>query len=132
LSLDGVYVRSPDGALAFHELIEPNAQDVAEVARRTALRLVKVLKKHGREVDAELGEVDMLSSHSSLRKEVVPVPAAAVEDPLDPDAGQLALGLDAGADDCDRESPARDGRGRGCCATCGRSTSVPVNAVAGR
>lgn len=28
-----------------------------------------------------------LSSHSSLRKEVVPESAAVVEDPLDPDAG---------------------------------------------
>lgn len=59
LSLDGVYVRGADGALVFHELPEPSAEDVAEVARRTAMRLVKVLKKDGREVDPELCEVDV-------------------------------------------------------------------------
>lgn len=58
LSLDGVYVRSPDGKLRFHELPEPSAE-VAEVAHRTAQRLVEVLEKHGREVDPELGEVDV-------------------------------------------------------------------------
>jgi hypothetical protein len=40
------------------------------VARRTAARLVKVLKKHGREVDPELGEVDVSAAddteHSAL------------------------------------------------------------------
>jgi hypothetical protein len=56
LSLDGVYVRAADGALCFHELAEPTAEDVAG---RTARRLVTVLKKHGREVDPELGEVDV-------------------------------------------------------------------------
>jgi hypothetical protein len=59
LSLDGVYVRGSDGALVFHELPEPSAADVGEVARRTAVHLVKVLKKHGREVDPELSEVDV-------------------------------------------------------------------------
>jgi hypothetical protein len=39
LSLDGVYVRAEEGALCFHELPEPSAEDVAEVARRTAQRL---------------------------------------------------------------------------------------------
>jgi hypothetical protein len=34
------------------------------VARRTAQRLVKVLKKHGREVDPELGEVDVSAGDS--------------------------------------------------------------------
>jgi len=70
LSLDGVYVRAADGKLRFHELPEPAAEDVAEVARRTAARLVKVLKKHGREVDPELGEVDVSAAddteHSAL------------------------------------------------------------------
>jgi hypothetical protein len=59
LSLDGVYVRGADGALVFHELAAPSAEDVAEVARRTAARLIQVLNKHGREVDPELGEVDV-------------------------------------------------------------------------
>jgi hypothetical protein len=64
LSLDGVYVRDGSGAgdagaLVFHELAEPSAADVAKVARRTATRLVLVLKKQGREVDPELGEVDV-------------------------------------------------------------------------
>jgi hypothetical protein len=65
LSLDGVYVRAADGALCFHELPEPTAEDVAEVARRTAERLVQVLKKHGREVDPELGEVDVCAEDNT-------------------------------------------------------------------
>jgi hypothetical protein len=69
LSLDGVYVRGPDGALVFHELVEPSAADVADVARRTAARLVRVLKKHGREVDPELGEVDVSADGSATAVE---------------------------------------------------------------
>jgi hypothetical protein len=56
-----VYVRATDGVLAFHELPEPSAEDVADVARRTAARLVRVLKKHGRELDPELSLVGVLA-----------------------------------------------------------------------
>jgi hypothetical protein len=60
LQLDGVYVRDPqEGALVFHELPEPSAAEVLEVAERTAKRLVQVLERHGRQVDSEFGELDV-------------------------------------------------------------------------
>jgi hypothetical protein len=64
LALDGVYVRDgqrDDDPLVFHELPEPSAADVAEVASRTAARIAKVLRRHGRELDPELGVVDVAS-----------------------------------------------------------------------
>jgi hypothetical protein len=53
LALDGVYVRADDaaGELVFHALPEPTGDEVLEVARRTAERVVSILKKHGRSVD---------------------------------------------------------------------------------
>ena len=69
LSLDGVYVRAPDGALVFHELPAPSAADVAEVARRTAARLVRVLKKHGRQLAPELGQVDVSADAADAASE---------------------------------------------------------------
>jgi hypothetical protein len=62
LFLDGVYVR--DGAsdtarLVFHELGEPSAEQVADIAHRTAERIKKILKQHGREPDPAMGEVDV-------------------------------------------------------------------------
>lgn len=67
-----------------------------------------------------------LSSHSSLRNEVVPESAAAVEDPLDPDAGQLALVFDGEGDDGVREGA---GKRRPCAwllRYAGRSISCPA------
>jgi hypothetical protein len=102
LSLDGMYVRAEDGALRFHELAEPSAEDVAE-----ARRLVTVLTKHGREVEAELGGpvaiaygVDVHAavcvheqrpSPTGARSEVVPKPPSVVANPLfDDDDGGMA------------------------------------------
>jgi hypothetical protein len=44
LALDGVYVRDLGGALVFHPLATPNAEEVAQLARRTdvAVRRVRV------------------------------------------------------------------------------------------
>jgi hypothetical protein len=58
LALDGVYVRDDDdGPLVFHALPEPNADEVAQVARRTAERIVKLLVKLGRSLDPEMDEL---------------------------------------------------------------------------
>jgi hypothetical protein len=115
-----VYVRGADGALVFHELVEPNAEDVAEVARRTALRLVKVLKKHGREVDPELGEVDVRADEAGDQNTPLSACYAAAA------AGTDLFGERAGSTERPTTMlarvPARDDAGRGCCATCGRST----------
>jgi hypothetical protein len=57
LSLDGVYLRkgsraAPE-ALSFLPLAEPTAADVQELTERTAARLVRVLRAHGRYLDQE-------------------------------------------------------------------------------
>jgi hypothetical protein len=52
---DGVYVRGDNSAAAelmFRALPEPTAEEVLDVARRTAERVVSILKKQGRSVDA--------------------------------------------------------------------------------
>ena len=52
LVLDGVYVREvATGALVFHTLGAPSEADLAEVATRTALRVKKILTRHGRSLD---------------------------------------------------------------------------------
>lgn len=53
LFLDGVFVRDDVGALEFHELGEPSSEQVADVAARTARRVVKLLAKAGRSLDSE-------------------------------------------------------------------------------
>jgi hypothetical protein len=44
LALDGVYVRGEEGQLAFQELPAPTAAEVADVARRTAERVRRLLE----------------------------------------------------------------------------------------
>lgn len=57
LALDGVYVRDEDaGELVFHGLPEPSAEDVYDVARRTAQRAARILEKHGRSLDGCLAQ----------------------------------------------------------------------------
>ncbi|MBM4223907.1 MAG: transposase [Gammaproteobacteria bacterium] len=51
LSLDGVYLQMDDGALGFRALPAPTTAEVANVARRTALKVRKVLLRHGRSLE---------------------------------------------------------------------------------
>jgi hypothetical protein len=51
LALDGVYVRGDDGALGFHALAAPSAEEVADVARRTAARVRRLLQRRADEQD---------------------------------------------------------------------------------
>jgi hypothetical protein len=51
LCIDGVYLRANDGALGFHALPEPTVAEVADVAARTAARVARLLRKHGRDLD---------------------------------------------------------------------------------
>jgi hypothetical protein len=46
-----VYVRDAQGALAFHALGEPSADDVAQVAAWTHAAIVRVLERHGRSLE---------------------------------------------------------------------------------
>jgi hypothetical protein len=55
LVLDGVYVREADaGPLVFHALPTPTRAEVADVARRTAARIEKILRAHGRSLDPQM------------------------------------------------------------------------------
>ena len=59
LVLDGVYVHEGDDPrvpLVFRELDTPAHADIAEVAARTAVRIERILKAHGRSLDPELSE----------------------------------------------------------------------------
>ncbi|HEX7625099.1 MAG TPA: transposase, partial [Anaeromyxobacteraceae bacterium] len=59
LALDGVYVRDKeDGRLVFHPLGPPTRADVAKVAARTAARIEKLLRAHGRSLDPEMHDAD--------------------------------------------------------------------------
>jgi len=52
LALDGVTVRdATSDALVFHTLPTPTHAEVADIARRTAERIEKVLRAHGRSLD---------------------------------------------------------------------------------
>ena len=58
LALDGVYVREePSAPLVFHPLLAPTVDEVADVAKRTALRVQKILERHGRSLDGT-GDLD--------------------------------------------------------------------------
>src|SRR5690606_8287683 len=51
----GVYVREdPDGPLVFRALPTPTHAEVADVARRTARRIERILEAHGRWLDPEM------------------------------------------------------------------------------
>ena len=51
LALDGVYVRGDDGELAFSPLAAPSAEEVADVARRTAARVRQLFEQRAEEQD---------------------------------------------------------------------------------
>lgn len=54
-ALDGVYVREgDDGPLVFHALPAPSPDEVAELARRVAVRVAKLLERLGRSLDPEM------------------------------------------------------------------------------
>jgi hypothetical protein len=62
LALDGVYVpEGQDGALAFHPLPTPSHAQVAEVARRTAERIERILEAHGRCLDPAMHDEPALA-----------------------------------------------------------------------
>ena len=54
LALDGVYIQDAQGALTFHGLDEPTADEVAEVAQRTARRIRSTMLKLGLRPDPAL------------------------------------------------------------------------------
>jgi len=60
LSLDGVYVReSPadeSSSLVFHSLPTPTSSQTAELAKRTAERIERILQKHGKSLEPELAD----------------------------------------------------------------------------
>ena len=66
LLLDGVYVREPDGGeLVFQALAAPSAEEITDVATRSAQRVPKILARHGRTIDG-IGESDAEEPHGGL------------------------------------------------------------------
>ena len=53
LALDGVYVCGDDGELSFQAMTAPSAEEVADVARRTAERVRKLLEQRADEQDED-------------------------------------------------------------------------------
>jgi len=52
MALDGVYMRDKSTSeLIFHPLAEPTHEQVVDVASRTAKRVERILRKHGRVTD---------------------------------------------------------------------------------
>ncbi len=64
LALDGVCVREePSAPLVFHPLPAPTVDEVTDVAERTALRVQKILERHGRSLDGT-GDLDANDAQS--------------------------------------------------------------------
>jgi hypothetical protein len=61
LALDGVYVKDEAGELHFHDLGDPTPEEIAQVATWTHARLVQVLERHGRSLDASDDAPDVLA-----------------------------------------------------------------------
>jgi hypothetical protein len=57
--LDGVFVRDEHGALDFHELDEPSPEQVADLAARTAKRVIKLLEAAGKRLDSDLSNEEV-------------------------------------------------------------------------
>jgi len=66
LCLDGVYVRDEHGVLQFHPLGEPTAEEVAQVAAWTHAGLLRVLARHGRELDGVDEHTDDLAAEQPV------------------------------------------------------------------
>jgi hypothetical protein len=54
-----LFVRDEDSTLDFHELDEPSPEQGADVAARTAKRVIKLLEEAGRSLDSELSHVEV-------------------------------------------------------------------------
>jgi hypothetical protein len=92
LFLDGVYVRAPSGALAFHALGAPSFDEVVQVAQWTHARIVKVLLAHGRTLDG-LGDEPAELTHDQPVLASCYAASAADLQLLGDNAGQKTLKL---------------------------------------
>jgi hypothetical protein len=66
LALDGVYVRREDGALVFHPLSEPSAEEVAQVAAWTHATIARVLERHGRSLEGASDAPDPMADEQPV------------------------------------------------------------------
>ena len=76
LFLDGVYVRAPTGALAFHALGAPTFEEVQQVAQWTHAKIERVLLAHGRTLDG-IGDEPAEPTSRAARREAAGVRARA-------------------------------------------------------
>lgn len=92
LALDGVYVQGEGGALVFHALPTPSRDEVADVARRTAERIERILVKQERGLDPamqgteahplELAEPALAACYAAAAQGVLALGAPSGEPPL--------------------------------------------------
>jgi len=145
LALDGVYVRSPDsGELVFHALAAPSAEEMTDVAARTAQRVQKILARHGRTIGG-IGDSDAEEPHGEQLALAALCGAAAAGHGLTGDrAGEPLLrvvdpararktervGESSGLNEHAEVDVPAESRGRGCCTTSSRSTSRPAHGAA--
>jgi len=88
LALDGVFVRSPGGRLAFHAACGPSDAEVAEMLTRIRRRVGRLLRRRGLAPDADgMGGADPVAEVSLALASIV---GASVQ-------GRVALGVRAGA-----------------------------------
>ena len=92
LVLDGVYVRETEsGAQVFQGLSAPTEQELADVAKQTALRVQKVLARHGRSLDGTSEPEDAEPSGEQLSLSALCAAAASGEGLFGDRAGKPLL-----------------------------------------
>ena len=102
LALDGVFVRSPAGRLAFHPACGPSDAEVAQVLGTIRRRVGRLLCRRGLEPEADgTGRADPLAAASLALAGIV---GASVQ-------GRVALGTRAGAPVCRLGEGLRQARG---------------------
>ena len=92
MALDGVYVRAPSGALAFHALDAPTFEEVQQVAEWTHAGIERVLRAHGRTLDGMGDEPAELTHEQPVLASCYAASAADIQ-LLGESAGQRTLKL---------------------------------------
>jgi hypothetical protein len=95
LVLDGVYVRGHGGRLQFHALATPTLAEVADVTRRTAERIERLLRTRGYELEAGDSAYDELSDRQPVLAGCYRAATAGTQ-LLGPRAGQPVMRVLAG------------------------------------
>jgi len=93
MALDGVYVRDKSTSeLIFHPLAEPTHEQVVDVASRTAKRVERILRKHGRVTDDDrlIDEPDTLEMQQPVLASCMKASASGIDMQAER-AGQMSM-----------------------------------------